>query len=207
MFGSNEPTTLKNILLASFWPCRIWVGILLFWGWEPVDGKEQMCLVCWITGEHLIIFATDLISNHARCELTSCFYCNKYSVFSIINYLFTCLFHWRPLLPLCVNHHIFLPTCPPERKVLNSFHSRKWKGKNVFVFHIYRSSYWKENLLGYVTKHFLFAGKDSTFSLLVIESSILDLPSPAPASPGFSCAHLAETGYFSVCARWLQWER
>lgn len=87
----------------------------------------------------------------------------------------------------------------------------KVKGeKGLWLFSTYTDLWTEKKPPGLCHKNFLSAGKDSTFSLLVAESSILDLPSPDPASllqPGFSCACLAETGYFSVYARCLQWEQ
>lgn len=85
---SNKHNTIKDVLLASFWPWMMWFNIPSFWHWEILYMAKSSCAwPSWvIKGEQLIYhFAADLVGNHAKCELPNCFSLSKCNVFSMIN--------------------------------------------------------------------------------------------------------------------------
>lgn len=91
---SKKHNTIKDVLLASFWPWRMWFNIPPFWHWEiciwqraAVPGFHE-----WLKVNNCFtIFAADLVGNRAKCELPSCFSLSICSVFNMIN-IFTQIF-------------------------------------------------------------------------------------------------------------------
>lgn len=160
----NKHNTIKDVLLASFWPWRMWFNIPSFWHWK-IKKRPAVCgLHEWLkVNNWFTIFAADLVGNHAKCELPNCFSLSKCSGFGMIN-IFTQIFIslMASSFACCAKPSPLFSTFSFTGKISDPFFIHKKEGGEVKSL----DSFW-------YTKIFTSLNKPSSWSMSPSKSFLL----------------------------------